>query len=424
MIEKPKVVKLSNRLIESLASQSKRYIVWDEARKGFGLRVEVSGLKSFIVRYRAAGGGRNAPAREMVIGRFDTWKADDARKEAGKILNQVDAGQDPASDRARKRTELTVAGLCELYLKEGTANKKASTLAIDKGRIERHIVPLLGKRLVSEVDSRDVRRFMQDVANGKTKADIKTKLRGRAIVEGGKGTAARTVGLLGGIFSFAIEEKMRTDNPVRGVKRYADNKGERFLSANELARLGEALRQAEAQGANKFAVAIVRLLTFTGARKSEITKLKWQEVDFERSCLRLADSKSGAKVVPLGPPALAILADLKPSDVSPFVFPAESGGSAFQGTEKLWRKVRIAAGLSDLRIHDLRHSFASAGLLAGDNLAIIGKLLGHADVKTTARYAHLADDPVKQAANRISNSIAAAMENKPSAEIIKLKGAN
>lgn len=423
MSEKPKAAKLSNRLIESLAPRSKRYIVWDEARKGFGLRVEVSGLKSFIVRYRAAGGGRNAPAREMVIGRYDTWKADDARKEAGKIFNQVDAGQDPASDRDRKRNELTIAGLCELYLKEGTANKKASTLAIDKGRIERHIVPLLGKRLVSEVDSRDIKRFMQDVAKGKTAADIKTKFRGRAIVEGGKGTAARTVGLLGGIFTFAIEEKMRADNPVRGVKRFADNKGERFLSANELANLGEAIRQVEAQGANKFAIAIIRLLTFTGARKSEITKLKWQEVDFDRSCLRLADSKSGAKVVPLGPPALAVLSGVSVTEGSAFVFPAESGGLAFQGTEKVWQKLREAASLPGLRIHDLRHSFASAGLLAGDNLAIIGKLLGHADVKTTARYAHLADDPVKQAANRISNSIAAAMGGKPSAEIVKLKGA-
>lgn len=421
MSEKSKPVKLSNRLIESLVPKSKRYIVWDEARKGFGLRVEISGLKSFIVRYRAAGGGRNAPAREMVIGRFDTWKADDARKEAGKILNQVDAGQDPGADRTRKRTELTVVGLCELYLREGTANKKASTLAIDKGRIERHIMPLLGKKLVSEVDSRDIKRFMQDVAKGKTKADIKTKFRGRAIVEGGKGTAARTVGLLGGIFSFAVEEKMRVDNPVRGVKRYQDNRGERFLSAIELASLGDAIRKVEAQGGNKSAIAIIRLLTFSGARKSEITKLKWQEVDFERSCLRLADSKSGAKVVPLGPPALAILADLKPSHESPFVFPAESGGSAFQGTEKVWRKVRLAAGLGALRIHDLRHSFASAGLLAGDNLAIIGKLLGHADVKTTARYAHLADDPVKQAATRISNSIAAAMSGTTTALIVAMR---
>ena len=423
MSEKPKTAKLSNRLIESLSPEAKRYVVWDEARKGFGLRVEVSGLKTFLVRYRAAGGGRNAPSREMVIGRFGTWNADDARKEAGKIFNQVDAGLDPAADRARKRTELTVAGLCELYLREGTANKKASTLAIDKGRIERHILPLLGKRLVSEIDSRDIKRFMQDVANGKTATDIKTKFRGRAIVQGGKGTAARTVGLLGGIFSFAIEEKMRTDNPVRGVKRYADNKGERFLSASELASLGEAIRQVEAKGANKFAIAIIRLLTFTGARKSEITNLKWQEVDFERSCLFLADSKSGAKVVPLGAPALAVLSEQKPLEGTAYVFPAESGGLAFQGTEKVWRKIRQAAGLDGLRIHDLRHSFASAGLMAGDNLAIIGKLLGHADVKTTARYAHLADDPVKQAANRISSSIAAAMEGKPSAEVVKLRKA-
>jgi len=127
--------------------------------------------------------------------------------------------------------------------------------------------------------------------------------------------------------------------------------------------------------------------------------------------------------VPLGAPALAVLSEQKPLEGTAYVFPAESGGLAFQGTEKVWRKIRQAAGLDGLRIHDLRHSFASAGLMAGDNLAIIGKLLGHADVKTTARYAHLADDPVKQAANRISSSIAAAMEGKPSAEVVKLRKA-
>ena len=262
---------------------------------------------------------------------------------------------------------------------------------------------------------------MRDVAKGKTRADVKTKKWGRAIVEGGKGTATRTVGLLGGIFSFAVRRKLRADNPVRGVKRYTDNKGERFLSAKELATLGEVFRSFEADGANRSALAIIRLLTFTGARKGEIAGLKWSEVDLERSCLRLSDSKTGAKVIPLGPPALAILSELTPVEGSPLVFPAEAGANAFQGTEKIWRKVRVAAKLKDVRIHDLRHSFASFGLAGGDALPIIGKLLGHSDVKTTARYAHLADDPVKAAATRISGNIAAAMAGKPQAEIMPLK---
>jgi len=421
MSKDKRTAKLTSRTIGAAKPGAKRYVIWDAEKKGFGVRVETSGLKSFIVRYRANGGGRNAPSREMVLGRYGNWTPEKARIEAGKALNKVDDGKDPALERRGKRNEKTIADLCDLYLLEGIATKKPSTVATDKGRIERHIKPLLGKRPIGEINQVDIERFMRDVANGKTKADVKTKKYGRAIVDGGKGTATRTVGLLGGIFSFAIRHKFRADNPVRGVKRYADKKGERFLSAKELATLGETLRAYEAKAANRSALAIIRLLTFTGARKSEIADLKWSEVDLERSCLRLSDSKTGAKVIPLGPPALAILSELTAVDGSRYVFPAETGSGAFQGTEKIWRKVRDAAKLKDVRIHDLRHSFASVGLAGGDALPIIGKLLGHADVKTTARYAHLADDPVKAAASRISGNIAAAMAGKPRAEIVPLK---
>ena len=422
MADTERKAKLTDRVVNAAKAEARRYMIWDTDKKGFGLRVEPSGHKSFIVRYRANGGGRNAPRRQMKIdgASGEVLTAEAARKLANLILADVAHGKDPQDDLAAKRREMTVAALCGLYLEEGTETKKASTLATDRGRIERHIKPLLGARLISEITSADIERFMRDVAKGKTAADVKTMKRGRAIVEGGKGTAARTVGLLGGIFTFAVARKLRADNPVRGVKRYADKKGERFLSSSELATLGETLRAFEAKGANKAALAIIRLLTFTGARKGEIAGLKWAEADLERSCLRLADSKTGAKVIPLGPPALAILSELTPVDGSPFVFPAESGNGVFQGTDKVWRKVRKAAKLSDVRLHDLRHSFASAGLAAGDSLPLIGKLLGHADVKTTARYAHLADDPVKAAAKRISSNIAAAMDGKPSAEIIRI----
>lgn len=411
--------KLTKRVIDDAQPQARRYTIWDSEKRGFGVRVEVSGLKVFLLRYRVGRAGRNATRREIVLGRCDNWPPEKARAEAGRILNAVDAGQDPARDRHKKRQELNVSQLCELYLEEGVSTKKPSTISTDKGRIERHIKPLLGPKLLSDVTSADVERFMRDVAKGKTAADLKTKPRGRAIVEGGKGTATRTVGLLGGIFTFAVRHRLRADNPVRGVQRYRDNKGERFLSAAELAALGEALRGLEAEGTNPQALAILRLLTFTGARKSEIAGLLWSEVDIERQCLRLADSKTGAKTIPIGPPALAILAALPREGT--MVFPAESGKRHFQGTEKVWRKARARAGLSGVRIHDLRHSFASMGLMTGDALPIIGKLLGHADVKTTARYAHLADDPLKAAANRISESIAAAMDGQSSAEIVQIR---
>ncbi|MGI8568512.1 MAG: tyrosine-type recombinase/integrase [Methylocella sp.] len=408
--------KITKRTVDGLQPMERDFVRWDGLLTGFGVRVRASGSRSFVAAYRL--GGRNTPWRRVTIAAVGSMTVDSARKEAERIIAGARLGQDRAAQKARKRAEMTVAQVCDLYLAEGCETKKASTLATDRGRIERHIKPLLGKRLIGEVARAEIEKFMRDVANGKTAADVKTRLHGRAIVEGGKGTASRTVGLLGGIFSFAVSRHLRPDNPVRGVKRYPDKKGETFLSPAELARLGEALGAAEASGANYAAVAVIRLLAFTGARKGEVASLRWSEIDLERGYLRLGDSKTGAKVIPLGAPAIEVLAGLPRIDGAQFVFPAATGGAAFQGVDKVWRKVRAAANFPALRLHDLRHSFASVGLARGDALAVIGAILGHADVKTTSRYAHLADDPVRNAANEISKSVHAAFSGKPSAKIV------
>ena len=273
--------------------------------------------------------------------------------------------------------------------------------------IARHILPLLGRKQVAEVVRADVERFLRDIAAGKTIADIKTGAHGRAIVSGGKGTATRTLGLLGGIFSFAVDRGLRPDNPVQGVKRYRDQKSERYLSAGELARLGEALA---GSSENPIAVAGVRLLILTGARKSEIQTAKWEHVDFERSCLRLPDSKTGAKTIPLGAAALALLQDLPRVEGNPYVLPGYRKGGYYIGLPKAWLRVRKAAQLDGVRLHDLRHSFASVAASAGDSLLLIGAILGHRDSKTTQRYVHLSNDPVKAVADRTAGNIAAAMQ--------------
>lgn len=226
-------------------------------------------------------------------------------------MRKARLGADPQAERKRLRGELTVAQLCDLYLEEGASGKKASTLKTDRYRIDSHIKPLLGRKTVSSVTQGDVERFMRDVAAGKT-AVKRERVGPRAYTQprGGKGTASRTVGLLGGIFAFAVRHKLRPDNPVHGVTRYKDGRSERFLSAQELARLGEAVEAAEAEGRSATGLAVIRLLVTTGARKGEIEALRWDEVDFERSALRLRDSKTGAKVVPIGTPALALLAEL------------------------------------------------------------------------------------------------------------------
>jgi integrase len=333
-----------------------------------------------------------------------------------------------------------------VYLAEGCATKKASTLAVDRGRIRRHIVPLLGGKQIRALARADVERFMLDVAAGKTACDEKTGFRGRAIVKGGEGTASKTTVLLGAILQFAVNRGLRPDNPARGVKKYRSQHRERFLSIKEIAKLGEVLSQAEADfrtaeeragpgqprksgrkgesdppsGENPFAVAAIRLLMLTGCRKSEILSLCWDWIDFERAALRLPDSKTGAKVVALGAPALELLNGLPRIEENPYVFPSAVGNGHFVGLQKVWARVRERAGLSDVRLHDLRHSFASVGAAIGDSLYIIGKLLGHKQSVTTQRYAHLADDPLRAAADRIAGQIAAAMGGDASAEVVEL----
>jgi integrase len=373
-----------------------------------------------------------------------------ARKAAQKALAEVVGGGDPQAGRALKRAEMTVEDLCELYVKEGCATKKASTLKTDTSRIERHIKPLLGRKRLSNVRRADVERFLADVATGKTAVTEKTKARGKAVVTGGRGAATRTLGLLGAILAFAVDRGLLPTNPVRGVKRFADRKMDRFLSPAEVSRLGVALESLETEGAHPYGLAIVRLLALTGARKSEIAALRWSEVDLERGALRLADSKTGEKTISLSPGAVSILADVeRHADIS-FVFPSTramqtkargrsplklarseaepamvtrgrgaatrtlglSSKGHYQGAAKVWEEARKRAELSDVRLHDLRHTFASFGAAGGFGLPVIGALLGHRHSATTARYAHLADDPLRKANDWIGGEIGAALDRR------------
>jgi len=261
---------------------------------------------------------------------------------------------------------------------------------------------------LSDVSRADIQRLMIDVGNGKIRTEATPHTRG------GKHAAARTVGLLGGIFSFAIERALMTDNPVRGLKRYKDNRRERFLSAAEMARLGDVLARLEQDGGDPRHVAIIRLLTLTGARKNEIAHLRWREVDLERGLLRLRDSKTGPKVIRLGKAARTLVGSLPVHDRE-WVFPdRRHAGKPVANLDWAWVNIRNQAGLPDVRIHDLRHSFASVGVAGGEGLTLIGKLLGHRHVVTTSRYAHLSDDPLQAAADRISDRLSSMIMPTPS----------
>ncbi len=415
--------KITKRTVDALKlpPAGSEIVLWDTTIKGFGLRVRSSGVKTYIFQYRMAG-GRKSLLEKYTIDKHGSITPDKARERAEKLTDMVRQGINPKTEQNKERESITVSELCDLYLVEGCSTKKLSTIVTDRGRIERHIKPILGRMKAKDVTRADVQKFMHDVAAGKTACDIKTGLHGRAIVEGGKGTATRTVGLLGGIFSFAVDRDASPANPVRGVKRYKDHTNERFLTDRETTALGETLAAMEkAKAISPLHAGAIRLLLLTGCRKSEILSLKWDYVDFDRGYLRLPDSKTREKTIPIGAPVLQILSNIP--RYSEWVFPAASGNGYSTGLPKIWERVRDKAGLKDVRLHDLRHSFASFGAAAGDSLLVIGKILGHKDSKTTSRYAHLSDDPVKSAANRISSAISAAMQSGDgkSAEIVKLR---
>jgi|WetSurMetagenome_2_1015567.scaffolds.fasta_scaffold41786_3 integrase len=395
--------RLTKRNVDAAEKAERRWTLWDSDLKGFGLRVEPSGAKTFIVRYRA-GGGRRGTLRQFKIGSYGKLTPDQAREEAERILALAELGKDPQRERQQGRAELTVSELCDLYLAEGVGTKKASTVAIDQIRVDRHIKPLLGSRKIGDITGADIQRVLRDVASGKVRNKATPHTRG------GEGAASRTVGLLSGVFKFAVERRLCAENPVKGVKRFKDRKRERFLSPEELGRLGDALTGALAEGADPRHVAIIRILALSGARKNEIARLNKSEIRDGGAWLQLEDSKTGQKVIKLGAAAQEVLVPYLAADGS-WIFPdPRDPRQPIRNLDWFWVRIRKRAVLPDVRIHDLRHSYASAGIASGAGLYLIGKLLGHAQVSTTARYAHLADDPVKVAADRISKQISAAMK--------------
>lgn len=407
--------RLTRRTVEAAAKAADRYTIWDADLKGFGLRVEPSGTKTYVVRYRV-GGGRTGTLRQFKVGRANKLTPDEARDQAKAALARVEMGKDPQAERVEARQTPTVAALCDIYMAEGVATKKASTIALDTIRIERHIKPLIGNRKITELGAGDVERMMNAIADGKVKSEDHPHARG------GRTAATKSVKLLRAIYNFAMGRKLCAENPTLGVKTFADGKRERFLSPAELGRLGDALTAAEAEGANAHHVAILRLLALTGARKNEIAQLRWSEVDLERGLLQLEDSKTGRKVIRLGAAAQEILSEVAQTK-SRFVFPDPRDASLpIRNLDWFWVGTRKRAGLDDVRIHDLRHSFASVGVSGGSGLFLIGKLLGHSHVATTQRYAHLADDPLKAAADKIAASVAAAMGGRDGVNVEPIRG--
>jgi integrase len=412
--------KLTKRTVDAAIATGQEYFLWDADLPGFGLRVLLSGRKSYVVQYRT--GGRGGPTRRKALGLHGVLTAEEARTEARKWLAERAKGNDPIGEHIANQKAETVTELCSRYLSaakqglilgKGARPKKTSTVSTDRGRIERHIIPHLGRKRVKEVTTADVHRFMRDVMAGKTATDVKTGFRGRAIVEGGPGTAARTVGLLGGIFTYAVSEGLRADNPVRGVRRPADRKRDRRLSTSEYKALGEALAEAATQMEQPAAIAAIRLLALTGARFSEILNLRCAEVDRVAYALRLGNTKEGASVRPIGSVALSVIEEqtLKLGESkSPYILPGQMENRPYGGLPKaLKRIIARRPQLAGVTAQTLRHSFASVADELGYTEATVAALLGHRSGTITRRYIHHLDSALIAAADRVSAHIQAMM---------------
>lgn len=405
-------VKLTQKVVSSAPPREARYDVWDRDLSGFGLRVEVSGSKSFIIRYRADGGGRTAARRFMTLGRYGTLTVDEARRRAKALLGSAANGDDPAGVLSARRKEITVAALVELYAKEGAGHLKERTRRYLLARLSHHVVPLLGHKRITEVRVQDIERFIRDVAAGKTASDTKRGPRRRIVVRGGMGAAGKAVRDLSAVFSFAIRREIIATNPCLPAKKPPNGQRHRFLETEEIQRFGQALNELEREGASAKGIAVCRLLALTGCRRDEIAGLEWTEVDFVRGRLVLNDSKTGRSIRPLSGAAIDLLAALPKTKGSPFVFPADSGESYYQGIKGFWPKLIKRAKLVGVTPHTLRHTMGSIAASAGEGLPIVGALLGHANHRSTSIYAHLQDDPTRRAADRVVQSIASALERK------------
>jgi integrase len=412
-------VPITKRVVDASLPSDRRYYVWDSNLAGFGLRVETSGAKTFIVRYRADGGGRSAAQRFVTVGRFGKLTAEQARKQAKMILGGVATGEDPAGDRRFRRNEMKMCDLIHLYETEGCFVQrgirrgeamKERTKAYTIARLKHHVVPLLGHKRISEIGAGEIERFVRDVSAGKTARDEKTGPRKRIIVRGGDGAARKVVRDLSAVFSFAARRSIVQENPVdRASIRKTDNRRERFLTLDEVTRLGAAFDELEAGGANSKAVAIARLWALTGCRRDEIAGLRWSEVDAERGLLVLDGTKTGKSIRPLGGAAVALLQSLTRDPDSEFVFPAEFGEGHYQGTKRLWAKAIRKASLPEVTPHTLRHTIGSTAVSSGEAMALTGAILGHTNPRSTAIYAHIQFDPSRRAADRVSKKIADAL---------------
>jgi integrase len=373
--------RITKRAVDALQPGQADVFLWDDQLPGFGCRCRPSGQRYYILKYRAGG-----KQKWLSIARHGVLTPDQAREEAKRLLGKAALGQDPAKDRDAAKTANTMEELSQLFTDEHVRKLKYHTRDNYMRCIRLYINPAVGKLNVKTVQYNDIAAFHNGLHNKPYQAN-------------------RCLAILSKMFNWAEKKGLRSDNsnPCRHVDKFKEQGRERFLSQAELGRLRQVLDKADKD--HPYVVAAIWLLILTGARKNEILSLKWDYVDLDRGWLHLPDSKSGKKTIVLNQAAQDLLANLPRVEGNPYVIVGDRPGRHLIGLQRSWDRLRKEAGLGDVRVHDLRHSFASFGIAEGMSLPMIGALLGHKHVATTQRYAHLADDPIREAANRIGAAI-------------------
>ena len=423
---------LNQAAAEALAPRPATYIVFDNSLPGFGCRVSPGGVRAWIFEYRP-GGGRRSPTRRMTIGRINALPYYKARAAAAKLHHRTKLGEDPAAVRDEAREAPTVDEMIDRFLREEIEPKrKGTTVKLYRRYFKDYIRPALGRKRARDVTYSEVAKLHRAIG-----------------ARGAQVTANRAISLLGTLYRWAVkagEIPKDHGNPATDITRFRERARERYLTADEIGRLGDALVEAETTGIpwevdedkptakhvpkenrrHVFATSVtgaLRLLILTGCRKTEILHAKWEHVDWERAQLVLPDSKTGGRRVPLSAAALAVLEALPRLGV--YIVASDTAGTEREqprhDLNRPWRAISKRAGLEALRIHDLRHSFASVGAGLGLGLPIVGKLLGHREPATTARYAHFDIDPLRRATDRIGAVIEGALKRKPGAAVVALK---
>ena len=430
MAKQKRSQKLTKRVVDVAKPRSCRYTIWDSELMGFGLRVEPTGRKTFIARYRA-GGGRSGTLRQATIGRYGTLTPDYARALARKTLGAAASGSDPVGDRKKDREPgITVSQVCDWYLEQAEAGRilgrkgrpiKASTIAMDRSRIQTHVKPLIGKKPIRSLSAHDIEEMQADIAAGKL-APPRRALMGRqargGIATGGAGVAARSLGMVRTIFEHAKRKRLITENPAKGARKLADQKRKGRLTLDQVRLLGSAMRAAADEGDNSTGLAVIRFILLSGFRRNEALAIERSWL-LDAGGVDFPDTKSGAQVRPLGRAAIDVLHAQGMCGDGNWFFPAGRGDGHFVGVRKVLSRVCKQAELNGVTPHVLRHTFASvAGELGYSELTIAG-LLGHASGSVTADYVHL-DAALVTAADRVSEEIASALEDRPAAQVVAM----